>query len=297
MMTRPEHESANQLNVLMAILVPASLEKTVNTLQRQATAKDEPGILAIGEIKNASASDLGKAFGGVAYTAEEIKEVEKMMAIGPGKHFNYSRDEIALIKKHASRVKDNKKTGAGAIKAMSLALRDVLKGRYLAYQELGIEGLAPYQEGGSKQIYPSKELISATESLHLVKERFPHYFECLRHYPRKQHAKLAHQFFWAKQRESGRPLFMLKHWVLDVRSDHAIITERRFYLNHSLDSLQVVIGCLPHRDSTLVVVLNQAFTEKIDVPVGKSIAKKIGYHEVEKNIRPMFENLRTALKL
>ncbi|WP_419659138.1 uncharacterized protein Dvar_80210 [Desulfosarcina variabilis str. Montpellier] len=144
MMTRPEHERANQLNVLMAILVPASLEKTVDILQRQATAKDGFGILAIGEIKNASASDLCKAFDGVAYTAEEINEVEKMMAIGPGKHFNYSRDEIALIKKHADRVKDNKKTGAGAIKAMSLALRDVLKGRYLAYQEHGLEGLAPY---------------------------------------------------------------------------------------------------------------------------------------------------------
>ena len=296
MMTRPENESANQLNVLMAILVPASLEKTVGTLQRQATAKDGPGILAIGEIKKTHASELGKAFDGVAYTAGEKEEVEKMMTIGAGKHFNYSRDEIALIKKYADRVKDNNKTGAEATKAMSLAMRDVLKGRYLAYQKGGLEGLAPYQEGASKQISPSRELISATESLDLLKERFPHYFDCLRHYPHNQYAKLAHQFFWAKQRESGRPLFMLKHWVLDVRSDHAIITERRFYLNHSLDSLQVVIGCLPHRDSTLVVLLNQAFTGKIDVPVGKSIAKKIGYHEVEKNIRPMFENLRAELK-
>jgi len=297
MLTRPEHESANQLNVLMAILVSASLEKTVDTLQRQATAKDGPGILAIGEIKKTHTSELGKAFDGVTYTAGEKEEVENMMAIGAGKHFNYSRDEIALIKKYADSVKDNNKTGAEATNAMSLAMRDVLKGRYLAYQKRGLEGLAPYQEGTSKQIHPSRELISATESLDLVMARFPHYFECLRYYPRKKYAELVNQFFWAKQMESGRPLFMLKHWVLDVRADHALITERRFFLNHSLNSLQVVIGCLPHHDSTLVVLLNQAFTEKIDVPVGKSIAKKIGYHEVEKNIRPMFENLRTALKL
>lgn len=292
LMTRPEGETANQLNVLMAILVPAPLTKTVDTLQRQATAEDGPGILAIGEINASSASDLDKAFAAVAFAPNEKQEVEKMMAVGPGESFNFSGEEIAMIKKRADGVKDD----AAAAKAMSLAIRDVLKGRYLAYQERGLEGLAPYQAGSAKQIYPSRELISATESLTLVKERFPYYFECLLHYPQKRPAKLVHQFFWAKQTESGRPLFMLKHWVLDVRSDHALITERRFYLNHSLNSLQVVIGCLPHRDGTLVVLLNQAFTEKVNMAIGKSIAKAIGYRAVEKNIRPMFENLRAALR-
>jgi len=88
---------------------------------------------------------------------------------------------------------------------------------------------------------------------------------------------------------------MLKHWVLDIRSDYALITERRFYLDHSLSSLQVVIGCLPHAGATLVVLLNQTFTEKVNMAIGKSIAKAIGYREVEKNIRPMFENLKSAL--
>lgn len=91
---------------LLAILAPASLEKSVDALQRQATAKDGPGILAIGEIKKTHAFELGYVFDGVAYTAGEKEEVEKMMAIGTGKHFNYSRDEIALIKKRADRVKD-----------------------------------------------------------------------------------------------------------------------------------------------------------------------------------------------
>ena len=300
LMTQPEHESANQLNVLMAILVPAPLKKTVDTLQRQATAEDGPGILAIGEIKSATASGLDKAFDGVSYSAEEKKEVDMMMVVGPGKKFNYSRDEIAMIKRHADRVYESDRigpeTGSVKISAMSLAMRDVLKGRYLAYQKLGLDGLAPYQEGPEKQVLPSQQMISATESLSLFKERFPQYFACLRHYPQKKAPPLSHQFFWAKQEESGRPLFMLKHWVMDVRSDHAIITERRFYLNHSLDSLQVVIGCLPYDERTLVVLLNQVFTEKIDVPFGKAIAKKIGYHEVEKNIRPMFENLKAELR-
>jgi hypothetical protein len=88
------------------------------------------------------------------------------------------------------------------------------------------------------------------------------YYSCLRFYPEKKPPQLVHQFYWVKQMESNRPLFVLKHWILDVQSDYTLITERRFYLNHSLNSLQVVIGCLPHGDRTLVVLLNQVFTEK-----------------------------------
>ena len=295
LMTQPEHEIGSQLNVVMAVLIPALLEKTVDTLRRQATAEEGPGILAIGEIKTSPAPDLEKAFAAVEFSAEEIKEVEKMMAVGPGDDFNFSLDEIAMINTRADEVQDGGEARVAATNAMSGAMRVVLKGRFLAYHERGLEGIAPYQVSSSKQINPSEELISATESLRLVKERFPDYYSCLRFYPQQQPAKLVHQFFWAKQMESGRPLFMLKHWVLDVRPDYALITERRFYLSHSLSSLQIVIGCLPHRNSTLVVLLNQVFTEKVNMTIGKSIAKAIGYYEVEKNIRPMFVNLQRAV--
>ena len=294
--TNPEKENDNQLNVAMAILASAPLKKTVETLQRQATAKDGPGILAIGEIRGETASDLDKAFADVCYTQDEEKEASEMMRAEPGTRFNYSREELAIIKKRADGVKNGNQSGTAGVKAMSLAMQDVLKERFLAYSEKGIDGLAPYEAGGSKQIQPSEELIFATESLTELKKRHPNYYACLRFYPKEQDPKLVNQFFWAKQTEAGRPIFMLKHWLLDVGADYAIITERRFYLNHSLNSLQVVIGCLPNGESTLVVLLNQAFTEKVNINIGKSIAKKIGYHQVEKNIRPIFENLRNALK-
>lgn len=186
-------------------------------------------------------------------------------------------------------------TRAAAIEAMSEVIREILLDRYTAYRRQGIDGLAPYWIGPSKEIHPSAELISATEELTLLKKRFPDYYDGLRFYPSEQPGGVVHQFFWAKQMESGRPLFLLKHWFLDIQPDYALITERRYYLNHSLNGLQVTIGCLPHEDSTLVVLFNQAFTEKVNLKIGKLIAKAIGYKQVEKNIRPMFENLRTAL--
>ncbi|MBW1821796.1 MAG: hypothetical protein JRI92_08535 [Deltaproteobacteria bacterium] len=67
-------------------------------------------------------------------------------------------------------------------------------------------------------------------------------------------------------------------------------------MSHSLNSLQVVIGCLPYKNGTLVVLLNQVFTEKVNVTIGKGIVKKVGRIIVEKKILPIFENLRTVFK-
>jgi hypothetical protein len=293
---RPETEVSNELNVIMAVLVPVPLDKTVDTLQRQSAAEKGTGIHAAGEIRGSTPPEMEQAFAPVMFTAEEKEEVRRMMTIEAGDQCNFSTEEIALINRKAEALKGEQKDGPAAIEAMSKAMRDVLKGRYLAYRSEGLDGLAPYQFGPDKQVAPSVELSTATEAMRLLQERFPEYHNCLRYYPAKKGTTYVHQFYWAKQAESNRPLFLLKHWILDIRPDYALIAERRFYLSHSLNSLQVVIGCLPHGDSTLVILLNQTFTEKVNMNIGKMIAKTIGYREVEKNIRPIFENLRNELR-
>lgn len=294
-MNRPETEDSNELNVIMTVLVPAPLDVTLDTLQRQSKAENGTGILAIGKIQGSTPLEIEQAFAPVTFTAEEKEEVRRMMTIEASDQCNFSIEEIKLINRKAEALKGKQIDGPAAIEAMSTAMRDVLKNRYLSYHSEGLGGLAPYRFGPDKQVAPSVELSEATEAMRLLRERFPEYYACLRYYPVKKGTTYAHQFYWAKQSESNRPLFLLKHWILDVRPDYALIAERRFYLSHSLNSLQVVIGCLPHGDSTLVVLLNQTFTEKVNMTIGKTIAKAIGLREVEKNIRPIFENLRTAL--
>jgi hypothetical protein len=241
-------------------------------------------------------AELDQAFAKAGFDPGEKAEVERMMEIETDGTFNFSSQEIALIKKRAQKANGGEHGDEAAVNAMSGAMRDVLKGRYLSYRESGLSALAPYQFGSSEQVTPSAELIAATEDLRIVKERYPRYYRCLRYYPDKSNAGYGHEFYWAKQRASDRPLFLLKHWILNIQPDYALITERRFYLSHSLNSLQVVIACLPEADSTLVVLLNQTFTEKVNMKIGKAVAKTIGYREVVKNIRPIFDNLRNALQ-
>ncbi|MBR9981790.1 MAG: hypothetical protein KFF50_12245, partial [Desulfatitalea sp.] len=293
MLGMPDMESRNELVVIMAVLVPASLESTVTTLQRQASDPNAPGMMAIHEIgDDLSASQIDALFRRLRFDVSEFSEVRRLMAIAPGNQHNFSSSEIALIREHAAAVPPGADVDAAA--AMAAAMAAVLQQRYLAYRNQGLAGVTPYQVGPAQQAEPALELIAATESAVMVQERMPAYYGCLRHYPQCSAPRLVHQFFWNKQREDKRPLFVLKHWISDVQPAYALITERQYYLSHALSSLQVVIGCMPHRDGTLVVLLNQAFTDKVAIPIGRTIAKGIGRVQVEKRIRPMFERLRAA---
>lgn len=284
-----EVESDTELRVLMSVLVPASLQKTVEVLQQQSKIN---GVLCVQEIEGGSSdAELRSVFGKVAYTVEEMDEVKRLLDDAVGESFNLSSEEIALVKKRSETLGKDAVTNGAAAKAMSSAMADVLQGRYLAYRQKGLNGLQPYQTGASEQADPSRELALATESMVTMEETMPSYYQCLRFFPDACAADLHQQFFWAKQVEGGRPMFSLKHWLVDVQSDYAVITERQFYLNHSLNSLQVVIGCIRHPEGTLVVLFNQVFTEKVNINIGKGIAVSIGRKQIEKKVRPMFEHL------
>ena len=287
-----EVESDTELRVLMGILVPASLQDTVTVLQQQSNAN---GVLMVEEIgMTASNSQLSAVFDKVSYSEEEIEEVKRLLNVSEGSTFNFSSAEISLIKKRSEALGKDVSADREATRAMSSAMADVLKERYLAYREKGLEGLDPYQTGSSEQANPSRELVLATESLVTMEKMMPSYYQCLRFFPEQCSPEFHQQLFWAKQIEGGRPMFSLKHWLIDVQEEFAVITERQFYINHSLNSLQIVIGCLKHSDGTLVVLFNQVFTEKVNVALGKGIATTIGRIQVEKKVRPMFEHLRAA---
>jgi hypothetical protein len=290
---RPDSEIDTELDVFMSVLVPAPITKTVDVLQRLSTSKDTPGILYIQEITgNDSASELAGIFNKVTFGSSESGEVDQLMSIGPGDNYNLSRKEIALFKQASKTVK----TGTTGNSEMSKVMGEVLKNRYLSYRKKGLKGVTAYQISASEQTSPAKELITATETIVILREKFPTYYHCLRFYPDQNISNFVHQFFLVKQREEGRPMFALKHWVLDIQSDYALITERHYFMTHSLNSLQVVIGCLPYKNGTLVALLNQAFTEKVNITIGKRVAKKVGRTIVERKIRPMFENLRAVFK-
>jgi hypothetical protein len=83
---------------------------------------------------------------------------------------------------------------------------------------------------------------------------------------------------------------VLKHWLADIRPDHALIAERQFYISNTLDSLQVVVLCIQDGDATLVALLSETFTGKVSI--GGAIAHRVGRQRMRKKIWPLFEALQ-----
>jgi len=292
---RPEQEINTELNVAMLVFISASLPDTVAALQQQSTTVSNPLIIAVEEIKgHLNATGEKNIFKNVKFDESDSREVNLLMKIGPGSDYNLSRDDIALFQRAADKVRARKGEYASAAEAMSHIMRKILNNRYTSYRLGGLKALTPYQRSKSSQVSPTEELIVATESMIILQQHFPLFYLCLRYFPDKNAEKFVHQFFWVKQRQDKRTLFVLKHWLADIESDYALIVERQYYLSNTLNSLQVGILCLPYRSGTLVALLNQVFTEKVDVRVGKKIAKRIGRQQVDKQIRPLFENLRAT---
>ena len=124
--------------------MPADLNKTLATL-RSINAKSDPKQRRTtreisGSVRGDGASPV---FAPIGYTADEKREVDKLLRAEPGDDFNFSKEELALARQAA--------TGGGApAKAAAGIMRRVLEGRYIAYRNAGLEGLPPYarSDGG-----------------------------------------------------------------------------------------------------------------------------------------------------
>lgn len=120
-----DREKSNQLNVAMVLLVPASLEKTTETLQH---ASASPEILAAQEIPTRTEpSKLAEAFRKVNYEPEEAPEVQKMLEAAPNGLLNLSAGEINMVRERAEPYKEGGGKEKGAARAMSVAMKDVLR--------------------------------------------------------------------------------------------------------------------------------------------------------------------------
>ncbi|MBW2565206.1 MAG: hypothetical protein JRE29_14560 [Deltaproteobacteria bacterium] len=166
--SRSDAEIDTELEVIISVLIPAPLNKTVDVLQSQSPGKDTPGVLFMQEITGKdSASELAGIFNKVTFGPSESDEVKQLMTIGPGNKYNLSKEEIAVFQRTAKGVK----TGTTGDKAMAKAMGEVLKNRYLSYRKKGLKGVMPYQVSASEQASPAKELIAATESSVIYNKR------------------------------------------------------------------------------------------------------------------------------
>lgn len=288
-LARPELETSDSgLAVSLAVIVSAGLNKSLTTL-RALNAKDDPEKRrTTREISGTVRGDGNSpAFAAIGFAPDEKGEVDKLLHAEPGDDFNFSKEEFAWIRQGAA-------SGADPAQAAAGIMRRVFENRYLAYRKAGLAGLPSYARRDGKQVSPGAELAATTEAMPLLRKQLPDFYQAFRHYPKAGAEGLQHRFFWDKKTVDGRPMFSLRHELVQIKPDGASIGSREFYINNSLNTLQVAIALLPYGEQTLVVLANQASTDKV-AGSGRFVAVRVGRNVAESNIKPLFEQMQKEL--
>ena len=254
-----EETTAKQLAVSIGMLVKGDPDALAVAVLDGQTLEANPAILGFGEI-DPDAPEAGLA--GVAYTADEVDEVRKLLEAQAGDEFNLSAEELASLREVSARHSPGQAGDPAAVQAVNEAYRSILLGRLQAYLARGLAGLAPYEREGEASD-PAAELRAAAEASGLLQQAAPDVYRGLLDYPEQQPAGVQQAFFWVKELANDRPVFSLSHRMVQRRPDGLILLSCTFYAGNSFNASLSGAGALPVEQGNAVFYTNRTSTDQV----------------------------------
>ena len=259
----PEFEqSPRELAIDATVIIRKPLQQLVAEAEDDLTLVPGKLILDSGEIR--SEAD----FAGVEFTPEEAEEATLWLNAKPGDDLNLGRQDLEII----ARVKAGH-DGRTDVELGSEAVRQVLLHRFRQYMEGGLAAIEPYARKRNKTVSAGAELRLSNEQLFGIEQYFPIYFNTLVNFPTGADC-CEHRFIWMKAKVRSRPTFILIHRIILDQERASLLTERHFYVSHSLNSLQLTLGWLPWEESeenTYFGIVTSANSDYLTGFVGKMI--------------------------
>jgi hypothetical protein len=282
-----------ELAVSVAVLLPLPLKEVFELVRTGRTLEVDRDVTGF--------KDLGEGpvriedFAGLKLGDDEGAEVRRLLSAEPGGDLNLSVDEIgrfqAIARRFPGRTADRPQCAA----AVAAECRQMLYQRCLAYQTKGLAGVAPYRREDGAEAQPAQELRSAAKSARFIGERFPQLEKSFLEYPAGGGKEFEHRFYWIKETIEDRPAFILAHRIFYPRPDGALILERQFYVGHSYNSLQIVLGCLPARGGTMLFYTNRTFTDQV-AGFASGLKHSIARRQMREKIAASFAGLLAHAK-
>ncbi|MFW0778573.1 MAG: hypothetical protein ACN2B6_12730 [Rickettsiales bacterium] len=199
--------------------------------------------------------------------------------------FNVSGEELARFKESAKKAK-----ASGSDQVIYDAIKTMLQTRIHDYVSKGMAGIQAYDIKG-KQVDTGGALASSVKDLSLLKKSEPEFYSAFVNFPQQGSDDIQNEFFLISEMEGGRPILSLVHWIYTMKDDHALIVERKYYISHTLDAMHTYIFMQQQDASTVVVMGNSTFTQKV-TGMGSFIAHKVGRANVASNIKPILSGLQ-----
>ena len=278
--------SKRELSADAMILVNSDLDTVYQAIVEEPTLV--PGNLVIDQ----SAIDSEADFAGVEYTEADYDEVKELLSAKPGKDLNFSDAEYALLQQKLG--PHRRSSPADQIAAASEAMREILIGRYKAYQGGGLGGIEAYSRSRKKKIDISRELRFSTETFKPFEGDFPEFYKVMHDYPAGADC-CTHYFRWLKVKIRKRPTFALSHTMVQRTDDFILATERYYFATSTLNSLQVTLSWLKYDDDTYMGLAMAASTDLLDSMMGR-ILRPIGRNKAKDMVSDIMHKVQADLE-
>lgn len=256
--------SENELGLSLAVQVSRTPDEIWEYLIGGRFMEEEPTIRQFGMIGEDVAASLAKL---------ELPdaEIERLANVEPGPDINLSKSEIESLQKIAASTTEP----TARREALLEGFRRILTGRVEAYRKGGLGAVAPYARGDGEVGAPAVELGHALGEMQATKKLSPRVFNAFAEYPSSSSEGIERRFYWTVNGADEHLLVSLVHRVQGREGDHIFEYDHRFYVNHTVNSMQAVSVVVPVENGSIVIYANRTYTDLVSGFLGR-VARSIG---------------------
>ncbi len=281
-------ETQKELAVGLVMHLPAPPAKLITFFKQSDLAMVDPDVVKYHEI----AQNDTNPFKEFMFTPDQHDEVRNLLKVKAGDRYNLSADEIksfADLKKKSTDLNE-----ADVIESVSVQYQKILLQRFQKYQKHGLSGVASYAR---KKIEsnPAEELRIAAENSKLLNSFSPNLQKFWVNYPAPLPPGTEEHFSWFNRKVSDRPTAILSHRVLFSSDTGPLILTRQFFVGHTYNSSQLILGCLPYRNGSLVFYTHRTSTDLV-TGLGNKLKHDAGREQMKKQMMINLNGLRSAVQ-
>jgi hypothetical protein len=274
----------------LAMYVEAPPGRLVAAVRSGALLAGDPEVIATGTFLPADGPDALDRF---EFGPSDIEEAEALSEVEPGPEFNFSEAEIEGFKalgRTLARASEPEK-----LRLLSLRYREFLWQRLDSYRRNGPDAIAPYLRSGGNTVDVAAELRTFTEQSAVLRQYAPGLREALLKFPSESSSGAASTLQWVERKVEGRPTVILVHQMVQPTGGGAIVAVRDFYVGHSFNSSQMVLGILPYRRGSLVFYSHCTSTDQV-AGIGMNLKHAIGRERLRAVMFGRMERFRASVR-
>jgi hypothetical protein len=274
----------------LAMYVDAPPERLLTAIQNGALLVGDPEVMATGTILPGQGPEALERF---EFGPSDIEEAEALSEAEPGPEFNLSEAEIEGFRALSRTLAQASE--AEKLRAVSRRYRELLWRRLESYRKDGPDAIAPYARADGNPLDVAAELRILTEQSEALRQYSPELQTALLKFPSASPSGAVSTLQWVERKVEGRPTAILVHQMIQRTDGGAVVAVRDFYVGHSFNSSQMVLGILPYRQGSLVFYSHCTSTDQV-AGMGASLKHTIGRERLRAVMFGRMERFRASVR-